>query len=70
VRVDFPKSPYPLYAEANVRAARDLARWLARVFPQYTRVIHGEPADRSVLLEVDWVLGDHLRRRTGPSATP
>jgi hypothetical protein len=56
VRVDFPKSPYPLYAEANGRAARDLALWLTHAFPGYTRVHHGEPADRSVLQNLDWVV--------------
>jgi hypothetical protein len=56
VRVTFPKSPIPLYSPANDRAARDLSRWLARAFPNHTGVHAGEPADRTVLQNLDWVI--------------
>jgi hypothetical protein len=55
VRVEFPKSPYPIYAPTD-RAARDLALWLMHAFPGDTRVHDGEPTDRTVLQKVDWAV--------------
>jgi hypothetical protein len=56
VRVEYPKSPYPIYAPGNDRASRGLSLWLTNSFPRYPRVTIGEPADLSLLHNFDWVV--------------
>jgi hypothetical protein len=56
VRVAFPLIAPALYRPVNDQTAELLGRWLPRHFPHYPRVVIGEPDDRSVLRDADWIV--------------